>query len=34
VEGLPPELRRAVIVDRGRLTPEFAYLEAEVGAVS
>ena len=25
--GLPPELRRAVIAYRGRLTPEYAYLE-------
>lgn len=34
LDGLAPELRRAVIVDRGRLTPDFAYLEAAVGVVS
>lgn len=30
--GLPPEIRRAVIVHRGRLTPDFAYLEKHIEA--
>jgi alpha-aminoadipic semialdehyde synthase len=28
--GLPPELRRAVVVHRGELTPEFSYLAGPV----
>ncbi|HEX6853427.1 MAG TPA: bifunctional lysine ketoglutarate reductase /saccharopine dehydrogenase family protein [Candidatus Polarisedimenticolaceae bacterium] len=30
--ALPPEIRRALILHRGRLTPEFAYLERHVDA--
>ena len=29
---LPPEMRRALIVHRGSLTPEFAYLESHLEA--
>lgn len=32
IEGLRPELRRATIVDRGRLTPDYAYLRAPLEA--
>jgi len=31
--GLPPEIRRAVIVHRGELTPDYAYLRDHVGSV-
>jgi alpha-aminoadipic semialdehyde synthase len=31
--GLPPEIRRAVIVHRGELTPDYTYLRDHVGAV-
>jgi len=30
--GLPPEMRSALIVHRGRLTPEYAYLESHLEA--
>jgi len=29
--GLPPEIRRGLILHRGRLTPEFAYIERYLG---
>jgi alpha-aminoadipic semialdehyde synthase len=32
--ALPPELKRAVIVHRGRLTPDYAYLEEYLPAHS
>ena len=30
--GLPAELKSAIVVHRGRLTPEFSYLKRYVGA--
>ena len=29
--GLPPELKRAVIVHQGELTPDYEYLQAHLG---
>jgi hypothetical protein len=34
IQNEPPELKRAVIVHRGRLTPDYAYLEEYLPAHS